>query len=145
VALLVREARPTDFLEALDDTGRRPAARTRAHFGLYARQVTGGPSLAVVTWSGDLVALAGLYPDGQDAEAWFAPGPAMEANLWPALALMRRALARLAVEANGLTARAYIHPRSVAGAAVARLLGFQAAGEVETPIGRLASFSRRFG
>lgn len=142
--LALTEARPLDWLEALDETGRFPATRNRRAFGLHARQVEGGASIAVRTAEGQLCVLAGLYPDGDDIEAWFAPGPALRANLRPAMRLTRRALEAIAGAAAPVDVRCYVHPSGVAGARLAAWLGLEAAGEIETSLGRLRIFARRF-
>jgi hypothetical protein len=138
-------ARPLDFLEALDVDGRR-FIRNRRTFGLHARQVAGSEALTVRAADGRLCAIAGLYHDPSgEAEAWLAVGEALSAHLLPVLRLLRRAAEAVsAANPEGLTAVAYIHPRSVAGDRLAAWLGFEAEGVSETPLGRLNTWRRRF-
>ncbi len=141
----IAEARPLDLLEALDDHGGGRAVRTRTSFGRFARQVEGGAAVTVRTVAGELVAVAGLYPDDPNgAEGWFAAGPALRGSLLATVRLLRRTLDLAGAEASPLLVSVYLHPRGVAGARLARWLGFQAVGITDTAIGRLATFRRRF-
>lgn len=143
--LLIAPARAFDFAEALDDAGTVPIRLTRGNFGLFARQVDAGGAMTIRTAGGALVMIAGLYPAGDWAEAWWAVGPAMRANLWRALAIARRLLEEIGTDAAPLDVRAHVPADSVAGAHVARLFRFHLAGtERAPPFGDLAVWRRVF-
>lgn len=145
--LVATEARALDFLESLGDDGAPVAGLGRRHFRLLARQVAGG---VAITWrtaaGGELVAIAGVYPDPvqmNHAEAWFSAGPGLRGNLRAGLAAIAATLDAVGAEAAPVRVRALIG--GVAGPRVAALLGFTAAGPIETASGRYESFERVYG
>ena len=141
------EARATDLLEALGDSGAGAGVRTRTAFGRLARQVEGGVAVTVRSADGRLAAVAGLWPDPDqpdEAEAWFAAGPALRGVLLATLRALGGVLGLAGAEAAPLTVRAYIHPASVAGGRLAARLGLSAEGTVDHPLGRLDQWTRRF-
>lgn len=147
--IVVTEASAFDMLEALTDAGRR-GRFTRQRFGEMARQVSEGAALTLRDQTGELVAVIGLWPEADHAEAWLAVGPAFRRNLLTALRATRRALESVA-EASGteevrVYVRAPVGPRErVAGARMAAWLGFDRAGEEATPLGAVTVFRRNFG
>lgn len=151
MGLVVVEARGTDFFEALDESGGVVTWRHRRHFGLLCRQVADGAAItARDARDGRLVCIAGLYglPDGA-AEAWFSPGPAFRANRVTAMRGLRRVFELLGREAAPLRVIAYVRPakagESVAGARLARWLGFADAGPDHWAPGvPVRRFERRF-
>lgn len=141
MGLRVERASAFDLLETLDDLGGK-ARVTRMRFGLMARQVAGGPCVAVREASGLLVLVAGLWPEADHREAWLATGPAFRRNLRGALGLLD-ALA----EAEGPgEVRVYVRRGDrVAGARMARWSGFEMTGTEGSPLGPVDVFSRTFG
>ena len=129
-------ARALDFLDALDDDGARPTVTSRRHMALLARQVGAGPAITLRTDAGALAMIMGLWPAETHREAWFAPGPALRAELrevlrWSAFFLAGR---------EPLVT--YVAPHRVAVGRVARRCGFQARGEIETALGPLVEWRR---
>lgn len=143
--LVAADASGLDFLEALDDAGAVVIWRQQRIFGLRCRQVEGGAAVTLRDAAGALVCIVGLYADDAGAaEAWFAAGPAMRANLLAAVRRARALLDQVGTAAAPVTARAYVRPEGVAGARLARWLGFADAGLQDTALGRLRRFERRF-
>lgn len=143
MGLTIRPASALDLLEAVDDRGEGVCVRARPRFGRLSRQVAEGVALTVRDEAGRLCAVAGLYPDGEtEAEAWFAMGPALKANLMPTLRVLRGLFEIIATEAAPLTVRA--HLAGVAGAKIARVFGGQPAGVRDTPAGPLDTWTRSF-
>lgn len=143
---MVSEAKALDFLEALDARGSAPTVRHGRRFGLLARQVAGSAAITLRADDGRLCMIVGLWPDAPGhAEAWFAPGPALKANLRMCLHLGRAALEQAAQAWAPVTVAVTIAPDSVAGARLAAWFGFTAGGQTDTPLGPLDSWERRFG
>lgn len=143
----VRQASAFDMLEALNDSGAR-SKLTRARFGEMARQVSEGAAITLRDDAGVLIAVAGLWPEADHAEAWLAVGPAFRANLLPALRQLRLSMGEIAQAAGVEEVRAYVRPMGgerVAGARMAAWLGLEPAGEDETPIGRVLVYRRVYG
>jgi hypothetical protein len=142
----VTEARALDLLEVLDDAGRPNSRMTRPRFGLAARQVAGGVAVTVRAEDGRLCLVAGLYPeDGADsAELWFAAGPGLKDNLVAALRAGAKALQAVGEAAAPLTVKAYVRPGRVAGERLARWLRLGDEGVIDTELGPLSVFTRRF-
>ena len=124
MSLVISEASAFDMLEALDDLG-RPARIGRRRFALVARQVSQGATLTIRTSGGELCLCGGLWPEPDHAEAWFAVGPACQAHLGAVLRIVARVTALTCRAAGVAEVRTYVHPDSVAGARIARLLGFE--------------------
>jgi len=143
--LTVSEASAFDMLEAPGDAGRRGVV-TRRRFGEMARQVSEGAALTVRDAAGVLVCVMGLWPEADHAEAWLAVGPAMRANLRPALRLLDQALEAVAGGAGTGEVRVYVLGVGdrVAGARMAAGLGFDRIGEEATRLGPVAVFRRTF-
>lgn len=138
----VARARPLDFLETVGDDGRAQLVNRRS-FGLWARQVSGSEALTWRDDAGELVAITGMWPLGdRQWEAWFAAGPALRRCLIPFVWDFRADLAVLGRFMPGATITAYIHPSSVAGPRIAKLLGFQPCGLTSSPLGDLATYRR---
>lgn len=131
-----------DLLEALDDGG-RPMRWRRSWFGKMARQVSEGAAVTCRDADGRLVLVTGLYPEDGHAEAWFWAGPALRANLLPAVRQWRRIFDTAAVEAAPIEVRAFVHPKGVAGAKLASWLGFDRVGLDETGPVPLVEFRRK--
>lgn len=143
--LSVAPAMALDLLEAADDAGRPRLHVGRAAFKLYALQVADGCAVTIRDAAGELCCVAGLYPeDGDDAELWFAAGPALRANLWAALKAGARALEACATAAAPLRVKAYVAPQRVAGQRLARWLKLRAEGLIDSEIGPLSVWTRRF-
>ncbi len=143
--LRVSEASAFDMLEGLTDAGLR-GRFTRARFGEMARQVSEGASLTLRDETGELVAVIGLWPEADHAEAWLSVGPAFRRNLLTALRRTRRALEEIASASGTAEVRAYVRAgERVAGARMAAWLGFDRAGEEATPLGPVIVFRRDFG
>lgn len=142
----VEEARPLDFLEALDDTGRQPLRWTKLHFARIAEQINLGTGVTIRAQDGRLALMAGLFPDedGLTTEAWFAAGPALRANFRTAMTAARRLLDEIGPDLAPLRIVAFIHPDSVAGSRLAAWFGFRADGVGETWRGPLERWTRRF-
>lgn len=147
MALVAREASGLDFLEALDGGGDVVIWRHRRRFGLHCRQVEGGAAITARDEGGRLVCIGGLYglPHGE-AEVWFAAGPAFKANALAAVRALRRYFTLIGQEAAPLTAIAYVRPEAegVAGARLARWLGFEDDGLEQNGLGLMRRFIRRF-
>lgn len=135
-----------DLLESLSDEGGRQRV-TRARFGEMARQVSEGPALTLRDEAGVLVAVVGLWPEADHAEAWLAVGPAFRGHLLGALRQIRDAMAFVALASGTPEVRAYVRQGAgrVAGARMAAWLGFEKAGIEMTPIGPVDVFCRDFG
>jgi hypothetical protein len=144
MALVVHDASALDFLEALNDSGAGRSVRLRRQFGWLARQVAEGVSVTIRTGDGELCMIAGLFPEAGEAEAWFAAGPALKANLKGAFRLWRELFEAVGQEVAPLTVRVYLAPDSVAGVRFAAWFGFQAEGVRVTPIGPVETWTRRF-
>lgn len=145
MGLVVDEASGLDFLEALSEDGSVVIWRQRRVLGLRCRQVLGGAALTARDATGRLVCIGGLYAaPGGEAEVWFAPGPAFKANAFAAVRALSRYFEIIAETAAPLTAVAYIRPEGVAGARLARWLGFEDTGPFETALGPARRFIRRF-
>ncbi|MGH7021154.1 MAG: hypothetical protein ACREEY_14825 [Brevundimonas sp.] len=149
MGLIVSEASAFDMLEGLTDAGLR-GRFTRARFGEMARQVSEGASLTLRDEAGELVAVIGLWPEADHAEAWLTVGPAFRRNLLTALRRTRRALEEIATASGTTEVRAYVRDGAtaggrVAGARMAAWLGFDRAGEEATPLGPVIVFRRDFG
>lgn len=145
MGLIVSEASAFDMLEAQGDAGRR-AVVTRRRFGEMARQVSEGAALTVRDPAGALVCVMGLWPEADHAEAWLAVGPAMRANLRPALRLLGEALETVAGGGEAQEVRVYVRAGDrVAGARMAAGLGFDRIGEEASRLGPVAVFCRTFG
>lgn len=145
--LLITPARAVDFLEVLDDDGRAPGWRGKRAFGLHARQVGRGASIAIRADDGRLCALFGLYDnpdDPTDIEGWFAAGPALRDHLRPALRLGRAALDYAGGEMGAATVLVHVRSGSVAGERLAAWFGFQSLGPRVGPLGTTLTFGRRF-
>ncbi|HZL00480.1 MAG TPA: hypothetical protein VFC47_11335 [Caulobacteraceae bacterium] len=143
--LTVAHASAFDFEDALTDDGERPVAMNRPLFALFARQVSTGCAFTMRDGAGRLVMIAGLYPIEGRAEAWWAVGPAMRANLRAGLRIWLDLLLAVAQDVAPIEVRAHIAARSVAGAAMARWCGFTEAGHAEFPgFGRMAVWRRLF-
>lgn len=143
----VAQASAFDMLESLSDSGGR-ARFTRLRFGEMARQVSEGAAITLRTDAGELVAIAGLWPEADHAEAWLAVGPAFKANLLRALRQLKRSMNEIASTAAVGEVRAYVRPTGngrVAGSRMAAWLGLEPAGAEETPIGRILVFRRVYG
>lgn len=134
------EATVFDLLETVDNEG-RPLRTSRRMFGLLARQVAGSMAVTARDGQGRLAAVAGLWPEVDHVEAWFAAGPAFSHAACRAL---RRALLAVAGDGELGEIRAYLHPSSVAGQRLAAVFGFIPAGETDGPFGRQPVFVRRF-
>lgn len=147
MAVVSFDAVAQDFLEAWGDDG-RPQRMTRRLYGVLALQVEAGSGTTIrARADGRLCLIVGLYPDPfrpDYAEAWFAIGPGLKANLRAALAEARRVLEFIGEGCAPLTVRALIAPDGVAGAKIATWLGLSAAGPVDTPVGRFDSYQRVF-
>lgn len=135
MALTVREARPLDFLEV---------TRRKREFGVMAHQLALSEALTVLSPADELVAIAGLFdgPDTAGVEAWFAAGPACARHLFALVRLLRQVLDEAAAMAPGLGVTLYEDPAGVAGARLARWLGFSEAGFTDSRIGRLRTWRR---
>jgi hypothetical protein len=142
--LSLAAASPLDFAEALDDGGAPAPGMRRRLFGRYARMVAGGPGVTLRDRAGRLVLSAGLYRDTAHLEAWFAAGPALRANLVPALRIARRLMAMAASHEELPLVKCFISPKSVAGARLAAVCGFVSAGTEETPLGPCEVWTRRY-
>jgi hypothetical protein len=145
VALVIAAALGTDFLEALGDDGGVVTWRQRRHVGLFARQAAGGAALAARTAAGELVCLGGVYagPDG-DGEAWFAAGAAFKAHTVAGVRALRSYFEVIGDGCAPLTVVALVRPEGVAGARLARWLGFEDDGPRETGFGLMQRWVRRF-
>lgn len=139
--LQIAEASAFDLLETVDDQG-APLRLRRTHFGKLARQVSQGATVSIRDARGQLVIVAGLWPENDHAEAWFAAGPAAARRLVPALRLLRRLMDFACREARVREVRTYTAPDGVAGARIAAVLGFEAQGLIDGGATRL--FARRF-
>lgn len=143
-----------DLLEALDDMGGR-ARFTRLRFGQMARQVSQGASVTFRTPEGALVAVVGLWPEPDHLEAWLAVGPAFRGRFRSALEAIEDALCFFACREAPVDVRIYVRvdPKSrdqgqldrVAGARMARWLGFDRTGTEALPSGPVEVFQRHFG
>ncbi|MFC5374743.1 hypothetical protein ACFPIF_19460 [Brevundimonas faecalis] len=144
--VIVTEASAFDMLEALTDAGGR-GRFTRQRFGEMARQVSEGAALTLRGPDGALVAVVGLWPEADHAEAWLAVGPGFRPNLLAALRAMGRALEEIVAASGTEEVRVYVRGagRRVAGARMAAWLGFDRAGEEATPLGAVTVFRRNFG
>lgn len=143
--LSLAAVRAVDFLEALDVTGTRPTVRDRRRFAVLARQVAGSSGVAIRDPDGELVLVMGLWgQDGDRAEAWFAPGPALRANLRAGLRLAREIFDGVGADAAPLTVEVLLHPSGVAGARLAARFGFMARGVAETALGPMQTWERTF-
>lgn len=136
MALLIQPARALDFLEAFDDSGARPSVTSRRHLALLARQIAEGPAASLRTTAGDLALILGLWPMPDHLEAWFATGPALRPHLRGALGWARTFMA------DRGPLRMYTAPDRVAAARLARMCGFEAAGEIVSAIGPLTVWRR---
>lgn len=145
MGLVTREARGVDFLEALSDDGTVVVWRHRRHFGLHCRQLDGGVALTARTAAGELVCIGGIYatPAG-DGEAWLAVGPGFAAHPTPAVRALRRLFEQLGQASAPLAVVALVAPKGVAGARLARWLGFEDEGLRETGLGLMHRWVRRF-
>lgn len=147
MGLRVEQASAFDMLDTLSDRGGRHRM-TRQRFGEMARQVSGGASLALREEGGALVAVIGLWPEGDHLEAWLAVGPAFRRNLRGAMRAIEDALIFVACREGPIEVRAYVPagagPR-VAGARLATWLGFEGGEAEATPIGPVPVFRRQFG
>ena len=149
MGLTVSEASAFDMLEALSDTGGR-GRFTRARFGEMARQVSEGAALTLRDEAGELVAVVGLWPEADHAEAWLTVGIAFRRNMRGALGRIRAALEGIAEASGTSEVRAYVRATDrpgdrVAGARMATWLGFIRTGTEATPAGPVEVFSRTFG
>lgn len=146
MGLTVEMASAFDLLEALDDHGGRGRV-TRARFGDLARQVSEGVALTIRAHHGLLVAVVGLWPEADHAEAWLAAGPGLKRNLRSGLVRMDAALVAIASETAPQIVRAYVRSGAgrVAGARLASWLGFDVIGTEATPFGPVTVFERTFG
>ena len=136
------EASAFDLLESLDDMGAR-ARFTRRRFGEMARQVSEGPALTWREEDGTLICVAGLWPEADHLEAWLATGPAFRRRFRTTLCEVRGALSYIA-GANPV--RIYVRAgERVAGARMARWLGFDATGTEALPWGLVDVFERQSG
>lgn len=143
--LILAEARPLDFLEALDDAGDTRAHWRRRDFGMAALQVETGTAITARTAAGDLVLIVGLVPHEPDeAWAWFAPGPALAACTTRALHRARRLLDFTCREIAPVTVKTFSAPGSVASPRLARLFGFTATGLLPSPQGPITVWTRQF-
>lgn len=136
-----------DLLEAMDRTGRKllidDDATPPARVAFLTRQVQESVAMTIRDADGVLCMVVGLHPGPGDeaAEAWFAPGPAMRANLRPCMVWWRNLLETIAGELAPVVVTAWTDPASVAGERLAAWLGFQPAGGD----GVLSRWERRFG
>ncbi len=148
MGLTVTMASAFDLLEALDDGGGRPRV-TRARFGDLSRQVSEGVALTIRDQGGRLVAVVGLWPEADHAEAWLAAGPGLRPNLKSAMVTIREALVGIAEATAPQTVRAYVRGEGraarVAGARLASWLGFDVIGTEAMPFGPVTVFERTFG
>lgn len=140
---MVTVVRPsaTDWFEALGANGQPIQVRGQAHFAQLARQVTFPAAITIRADDGRLCLMAGLYPTGRDAaEAWFAPGTGLRANLVASLRAWLRLFDDIGAQAAPLTVSAFLHPAGVAGHRLAPLFGFVARGQ----LAGLQHWERRF-
>lgn len=143
--MIAARASAFDMLEALDDQGRRPRL-TRQRFGEMARQVSEGPSVTLRDEAGRLAVVAGLWPEADHWEAWFAVGPAFRPNLRRALGQLEHLLTVVAGSGESAEVRVYVRPGDrVAGKRMASWLGFTTVGIEGSPIGPVEVFTRTFG
>lgn len=147
MVIAVTQASAFDMLECARDTGGRERF-TRSRFGEMARQVSEGASMTLREPGGRLIAVVGLWPEADHAEAWLAIGPAFRANLLAALREIRSSMDQVAVAAGVSEVRAYVRAAvgaRVAGARMASWLGFEPAGTEQLPTGTVQIFTRRYG
>lgn len=134
-----------DLAETLDDSG-RPGRMDRVQFGLMARQIAEGAAITLRNAGGELVCVAGLWPEADHAEAWLATGPAFRRELLGALRWLGRALDAIVADAGVAEVRAYaLQRQGVAGQRLGARLGFGVHGAEETSLGRVLILTRKFG
>lgn len=146
MGLIVGQARASDLLETVDDFGRRQRF-TRRGFALAARQAAEGAALTIRDEAGALVAVVGLWPEADHAEAWLAVGAGFRASPVAAVRRMRALLDAVGADVAPMDVRAFVRPGPegrVAGARLAAWLGFETDGEDRTAGAPLVRFVRRF-
>lgn len=145
IGLTVAEASAFDLLETLDDMGGR-ARFTRWRFGLMARQLAGSRALTWRDAGGTLVCVAGLWPEDDHLEAWLAVGPAFRRRFRSALTEVEDAMLFMACANAPVDVRVCVRPgERVAGARMARWLGFEPIGTEALPVGTVEVFQRHVG
>lgn len=147
--VVIAPASAFDFVETVSDGGAfRPM--TKVTFGLYARQVSEGCAYSFREPMGRMILVAGLYPDGDEAEAWWSVGAAVD-PLWllRGIRAARRMLEQIGRDAAPIIARVNIAPGGggggVAGRRIAALFGFTDAGTAQVPgLGSVNQWRRVF-
>nr|WP_312054884.1 hypothetical protein [Brevundimonas diminuta] len=148
MVMTVAEASAFDMLETLTDAG-RIGRFTRQRFGEMARQVSEGAAFTLRDGEGRLIAVAGLWPEADHAEAWLAVGPAFRANLRGAMRQLGALLTGVAEGSGTQEVRLYVAKAKgaerVAGGRLAAWSGFIRSGEEATPLGPVEVYRRSFG